>query len=325
MFALFGGPLFSAALKPNFLVILSDNLGKDWFSCYGADGGHTPEIDRLAAGGVRFKHCYVTPLCSTTRVQMLTGRYGFRTGWSRHHDAAIYGGGGFDWKRETTWARALRDAGYATCITGKWQINDLYDQTEALKQLGSMSIWCGRRHGRRGRRRGPWKRPSRMAEAASRSATGPCLFRNGEHMREGQVWARVYLDYLVEVHGGIVRPALRGLLPVPSRTFHRATRLVPGKEANAREQFPAWCSLDARWAAREGNGTPRPPRQYDHSINVGQRPSSICRAASVESPRWVAWHASENGIDVPLVVNCPAAAFAGHVVKHWGAAMCFQL
>ena len=50
----------AAERRPNFLIILGDNLGKDWFGCYGADGGHTPHIDALAADGVRFEHCYVT-------------------------------------------------------------------------------------------------------------------------------------------------------------------------------------------------------------------------------------------------------------------------
>ncbi len=46
--------------------------------------------------GLRFEHCYATALCRTTRAQILTGRYGFRTGWPTHHDAGIYGGGGLN-------------------------------------------------------------------------------------------------------------------------------------------------------------------------------------------------------------------------------------
>ena len=61
-------PARAAERRPNFLFILADNVGRDWFSCYGSDNP-TPNIDKLAAGGTRFQHCYVTPLCSTTRVQ----------------------------------------------------------------------------------------------------------------------------------------------------------------------------------------------------------------------------------------------------------------
>lgn len=113
--------------RPNFVVILMDNLGKDWLTCYGNDENRTPSIDQLAAGGIRFDNFYVTSMRSTTRVALLTGRYGFRTGWHTHHDAAIYGGGNLDWNREKTFAKALQTAGDATAITGKWQLNDLYE------------------------------------------------------------------------------------------------------------------------------------------------------------------------------------------------------
>ena len=130
---------------PNILLILVDNVGKDWFGCYGSQEKQTPNIDALAASGLRVNHCYVTPLCSTTRVVLLTGRYGFRTGWHTHHDAAIYGGGYFDWEREITFARVLKSAGYATAVTGKWQLNDLYDQTDAIKRHGfdEHLLWSG--------------------------------------------------------------------------------------------------------------------------------------------------------------------------------------
>ncbi len=128
----------SANDRPNVLFVLLDNVGKDWFRCYGSQENQTPVIDSLARGGMKFRHFYVTPVCSTTRVMLLTGRYPFRTGWHTHHDPAIYGGGYFDWRREVCMARVMRDAGYATCISGKWQINDLFDpqQVDAIKQHG---------------------------------------------------------------------------------------------------------------------------------------------------------------------------------------------
>ncbi|MGH7956690.1 MAG: sulfatase-like hydrolase/transferase, partial [Opitutaceae bacterium] len=102
----------------------------------GSEERSTPQIDRLAATGVRFANCYTSTVCGPSRVQLLTGRYPFRTGWYLHHDAALYSGGGFDWKRETTIARVLRDAGYATGISGKWQVNNLHDEPDAVQQHG---------------------------------------------------------------------------------------------------------------------------------------------------------------------------------------------
>ena len=111
--------------RPNIVVILLDNVGQEWFGSYGSEENCTPNMDRLAATGVRFTNCYTTTVCGPSRVELLTGRYPFRTGWYLHHDAALYGGGGFDPQRETTFARVLRDAGYDTGIAGKWQVNNL--------------------------------------------------------------------------------------------------------------------------------------------------------------------------------------------------------
>jgi len=124
--------------RPNILFVLLDNVGKDWFRCYGSQENQTPNLDRLACTGMKVRNFYVTPVCSTTRVMLLTGRYPFRTGWHTHHDPAIYGGGYFDWNREVCLARVMKSAGYDTCIAGKWQINDLFDpeQKDALKKHG---------------------------------------------------------------------------------------------------------------------------------------------------------------------------------------------
>src|SRR5207248_10119201 len=64
--------------RPNVVLILADDLG---YECVGADGGtsyKTPVLDRLAATGVRFTRCYVQPLCTPTRTQLMTGQYNVR-------------------------------------------------------------------------------------------------------------------------------------------------------------------------------------------------------------------------------------------------------
>jgi len=122
--------------RPNFVFILLDNIGQEWFRSYGSEENVTPNFDRLAREGVRFENCYTSIVCGPSRVELLTGRYPFRTGWYLHHDAALYGGGGFDWHREVSVARVLRDAGYATGMSGKWQVNNLYDEPDALQQHG---------------------------------------------------------------------------------------------------------------------------------------------------------------------------------------------
>jgi len=99
--------------RPNIVVILADDLGYETIGCYGGTSYQTPAIDRMAAAGMRFNNAYAHPLCTPSRVALMTGRYNFRNYTSF---------GELD-KREKTFANMLRDAGYKTCIAGKWQLS----------------------------------------------------------------------------------------------------------------------------------------------------------------------------------------------------------
>lgn len=133
---------------PNIILIMVDDMGRDWVSCYGAEN-QTPNIDRLAKQGLRYTTAWCTPICTPTRVTLLTGQYPFRHGWVQHYDVPRWGGDGLDWNRFTTFASAIRDAGYATGIGGKWQINDLRSQPQALKHHGfdEHCVWTGAEKG----------------------------------------------------------------------------------------------------------------------------------------------------------------------------------
>ena len=134
----------SATQKPNIIFIMVDDMGRDWVSCYGA-GHQTPNIDRLASQGVRYETAWCTPICTPTRVTLLTGQYPFHHGWVQHYDVPRWGGAGLRADRFTTFARPLRDSGYATAIGGKWQINHLGKEPDALKKHGfdEHCIWPG--------------------------------------------------------------------------------------------------------------------------------------------------------------------------------------
>ena len=127
--------------RPNIVLIMVDDLGKDWISCYGADGIRTPNVDRLAEGGMKFRNAWSMPQCTPTRVTLLTGQYPWRTGWVNHWDVPRWGVGYFDWQRYTTFATLLRSAGYATAVAGKWQINDFRIEPKALEKHG-FDDWC---------------------------------------------------------------------------------------------------------------------------------------------------------------------------------------
>ena len=77
---LLSGSAAAAAERPNILLIMVDDLGPEWISCYGGRELKTPQIDALAAGGIRFTNAYSMPQCTPTRVTLLTGQYPFRHG-----------------------------------------------------------------------------------------------------------------------------------------------------------------------------------------------------------------------------------------------------
>src|SRR4051794_11175191 len=64
--------------KPNIILILADDLGYETIGANGGTSYRTPVLDRLAATGARFRHCFVQPLCTPTRVQLMTGLYNVR-------------------------------------------------------------------------------------------------------------------------------------------------------------------------------------------------------------------------------------------------------
>jgi len=104
--------LASGTEKTNVILIMADDIG---YECYGAYGGtsyRTPVLDKMAAEGMRFDHAYANPLCTPSRVKIMTGLSNVRN----------YAAFSILKRTERTFGHMMQEAGYRTAIVGKWQL-----------------------------------------------------------------------------------------------------------------------------------------------------------------------------------------------------------
>lgn len=119
---LLAASITSAAERPNIIVILVDDMGFSDIGCYGGEIP-TPNIDQLAANGLRFTQFYNTGRCCPTRASLLTGLYSHQAGiGAMTADQGVAGYRGRLNEDCTTFAEVLRGAGYFTAMSGKWHV-----------------------------------------------------------------------------------------------------------------------------------------------------------------------------------------------------------
>ncbi len=106
--------------KPNIILIMSDDMGYECLSTNGSLSYQTPNLDSLAENGIRFTQCHSQPLCTPSRVKIMTGRY----------NSNNYIDFGYLDVRAKTFGNFLKDAGYKTMIAGKWQLNGVNTKEE---------------------------------------------------------------------------------------------------------------------------------------------------------------------------------------------------
>jgi arylsulfatase A-like enzyme len=122
------GQASGAEERPNILFVFTDDHCVQAMSCYGSKVNKTPNMDRLATGGMRFTNCFVTnSLCGPSRAVILTGKYSHLNGFIRN-------GNTFNGAQQT-FPKLLQKAGYQTAIFGKWHLKSTptgFDHFEVL-------------------------------------------------------------------------------------------------------------------------------------------------------------------------------------------------
>lgn len=119
--------------RPNVILIMADDVGYECFGCYGSKQYQTPNIDRLARAGMRFNHCYAQPLCTPTRVKLMTGVSNVRN----YSAFSILNG---DLK---TIGHYFQAASYRTMVGGKWQLLGANVYSERFRQKGTWPTDAG--------------------------------------------------------------------------------------------------------------------------------------------------------------------------------------
>ena len=292
----------NAPRKPNILVILVDDLGKDWISCYGAEEVETPNIDALAKGGIRFENAYSMAQCTPSRVTFLTGQYPYRTGWVNHWDVPRWGVGYFDWDRYTTVAEVLKGAGYATAAAGKWQINDFRIAPDAMRKHGfdDWCMWTGFETGNPPSAERYWD-PYINTPAGSRTyegAFGPDVYADAliQFMKAHREEPMFLYFAMALTHGPLVatpaEPDAKG-----ARDKHKAMvrymDLLVGRLVNALDELGLREDTIVIFTTDNGSaiGGTRTGRKYD----------------SGKAKKW------ERGVCMPFIANCPGRVPSGQV------------
>lgn len=132
---------FSNPNKPNIIFFFADDIGYETLNCYGGLDFQTPYLNQMAKEGMLFEKMYTNPVCTPSRVSLHTGLHSFRHGHSNVLPVHLGTKQKVDFEKFPTFAQLMRENGYATSTSGKWQLATMEVWPDHIRQAGFDS-WC---------------------------------------------------------------------------------------------------------------------------------------------------------------------------------------
>jgi arylsulfatase A len=168
---------FSDDKPTNIVLIMADDMGYEALSVNGSESCQTPNLDQLAESGLRFDNAFANPLCTPSRVKLMTGKYNVRN-YTRFGELP---------RDQITFAHQLKTAGYTTCIAGKWQLGKEADSPQHFG-FDEALLW---QHTSTGRSQNGKKK-------IDRRFVNPILERNGkvEEYTGGEYGPQILADFV---------------------------------------------------------------------------------------------------------------------------------
>ena len=288
-------PISFANDRLNVILIMADDSAADNYGCYGNKFFSTPRLDSLARTGAKFNHCYSEPVCTSSRVKIMTGRDGIRN----------YVQFGTLDQDEVTFGNMMKGANYETAIAGKWQLHG--GSRGTLAPACGFDNYC------------LWNYPG-----TSRSRFwNPSLMRDGKLMEttEKDYGPDILTDYLIEFIGKnrskpffAYYPMLlvhSPFLETPDSKLN-ANRLISKSLTNFRDMTAYADKCVGRIVdALEKYGL------RDRTVIIYTTDNGTSRSLTYpygeEKRKGEKAYATDGGTHAPLIVNCPGTVPAGTV------------
>ena len=294
-YAFFLAPTSYANDRLNVILIMADDSAADNYGCYGSKFFSTPRLDALARTGAKFNHCYSEPVCTSSRVKIMTGRDGIRN----------YVQFGTLDKDEVTFGNMMKGANYETAIAVKWQLHG--GSRGTLAPACGFDNYC------------LWNYPG-----TSRSRFwDPSLMRDGKLMEttEKDYGPDILTDYLIEFIGKnrskpffVYYPMLlvhSPFLKIPDSKLD-ANRLISKSLTNFRDMtaYADKCVGRIVDALEECGLREKTVIIYTTDNGTGR---SLTYPYGKEKRTGEKAYATDGGTHAPLIVNCPGTVPAGTV------------